>query len=67
MKNDLKKTIDGIDSINNELYDEMYVAELEKRLETDPLLVNGLLSLFSQNSMTDQDLDPYIVCKGGTY
>lgn len=77
MKNEFKKAVNGIDSINNELYDDMSVNELEKRLETDPLLANGLLNLVSHNSMNPVDMDllcdgchadqQYVICKGGTY
>lgn len=47
MKKKITKVVDGIESINNELFDEMFVNELETRLETDPLLTNGLLDLMS--------------------
>ena len=43
MKNDEK---DELVSLNDKLYDEFYVQELEERLETDPLIVGGLLDLF---------------------
>lgn len=43
----VKTCFDGIDSISNDLCDEMFVNELEKRLETDPLIPNGLLDLVS--------------------
>ncbi|MDR2407491.1 MAG: hypothetical protein LBE13_05195 [Bacteroidales bacterium] len=39
-------------SLNENLYDEFFVQELESRLETDPLLVGGLLD-FSQESSVD--------------
>lgn len=48
-----KKTSIGIDSaeftpMNTEL-SEFFVEELEQRLETDPLIVGGLLDLFSSS------------------
>lgn len=48
-----KKTSKGIDSaeftpMNTEL-SEFFVEELEQRLETDPLIVGGLLDLFSSS------------------
>lgn len=46
MKNDEK---DELVSLNDKLYDEFYVQELEKRLETDPLVVGGLLDFFFSN------------------
>lgn len=79
MNKKLKNTIDGIDSINSKLYDDLYVNQLEKRLETDPLLVNGLLDLLSTNGMDPGNIDllcdgchaestyTVVVCKGGTY
>lgn len=77
MKEKMEKTIDGINSINSDLYDDMYVNELEKRLETDPLLANGLLNLLSTGGMDPGNIDflcdgchtesVYVVCKGGTY
>lgn len=47
----------GIDSeeftpMNTEL-SEFFVEELEQRLETDPLIVGGLLDLFSPNDSLD--------------
>lgn len=69
--------INGIESINNDLYDEMFVSELEKRLETDPLLTNGLLNLMTPDGNASfESIDflcecntsyGYVVCKGGTY
>lgn len=52
-----KKTLKGIDSeeftpMNTEL-SEFFVEELEQRLETDPLIVGGLLDLFSSNDSLD--------------
>ena len=52
-----KKDIQGIESMNKDLYDEMYVNELESRLETDPLLANGLLDLVSSANAAPEDID----------
>lgn len=59
-----KKNVNGIESINKDLYDEMYVNELETRLETDPLLANGLLDLVSSVNASPEDIDLLcIACK----
>jgi hypothetical protein len=40
-----------LNSLNDKLYDEFFVQELEARLETDPFMTGGLLDLFdSQDS-----------------
>ncbi|WP_065220148.1 MULTISPECIES: hypothetical protein [Butyricimonas] len=54
MKNKERK--DEIESLNDQLYDEFYVQELEERLETDPLLVGGLLDFFSDVESDGSDL-----------
>ena len=41
--------------VNNELYDELFIQQLEQRLETDPLAANGLLSFFD-NGMAGEDV-----------
>ena len=42
--------------MNDELCDELFVNELETRLETDPLLTNGLLDLVTTaNAMSEGD------------
>ena len=70
MKNDEK---DELVSLNDKLYDEFYVQELEKRLETDTLVVGGLLDFFSAtesdvSSMMEDDCKTEFSCtcyKGG--
>lgn len=42
-------------SLNEKLYDEFYVQELEARLETDPLLVGGLFDFFTSSG---EDISP---------
>lgn len=42
-------------SLNEKLYDEFYVQELEARLETDPLLVGGLIDFFTASG---EDISP---------
>ncbi|MDR1227227.1 MAG: hypothetical protein LBK47_10090 [Prevotellaceae bacterium] len=37
-------------SLNEQLYDEFFVQELESRLETDPLMVGGLLDSLTSDS-----------------
>ena len=53
MKNDEK---DELVSLNDKLYDEFYVHELEERLETDPLIVGGLLDLFTDSTDSANEL-----------
>ena len=42
-------------SLNEKLYDDFYVQELEARLETDPLLVGGLIDFFTASG---EDVSP---------
>ena len=42
--------------MNEALCDELYVQQLEERLETDPLMVGGLLDLLSTKSSVNADL-----------
>lgn len=44
-------------SLNENLFDEMFLQELETRLETDPLLPNGLVDL-----MDDSSVNPLCTC-----
>ena len=48
MKTTEKKNVE-IESVNDKLYDDLFVHELEERLETDPLAANGLFSLFHED------------------
>lgn len=57
MKELKKNEVAGIQPINEELCDEMFVHELEKRLETDPLLANGLLDLVTTMNASSEDAD----------
>lgn len=36
-------------SVNESLYDEMFIQKLENRLETDPLAVGGLVDLVNSS------------------
>ncbi len=77
MKKNVERKIEGIDSISQELCDDFYVNELEKRLETDPLVTNGLLELVTTNDVglngvnllcSQCHAEPvYVICKDGTY
>ena len=40
-------------SVNEKLYDDLFIQHLEERLETDPLAANGLASMFD-NSIDTQ-------------
>jgi len=48
-------------SLNENLFDEMFLQELETRLETDPLLPNGLVDL-----MDDSSVNPLCTCNNGS-
>jgi len=48
-------------SLNENLFDEMFLQELENRLETDPLLPNGLVDL-----MDDSSVNPLCTCNNGS-
>lgn len=54
MKKDVKNQIV---SLNENLFNEMFLQKLESRLETDPLLPNGLLNL-----LDDGDISPLCTC-----
>lgn len=43
--------------MNDQLYDGLFLEELEERLETDPLLPGGLLSLFGDSIQPMDDCD----------
>ncbi|MDR1898244.1 MAG: hypothetical protein LBR10_15815 [Prevotellaceae bacterium] len=54
---------DELMSLNENLYDEFYIQELESRLETDPLAIGGILDMFSQDvSMAEGDCVGYSSC-----
>lgn len=57
MKELKKNSVTGIQPVNEELCDEMFVHELEKRLETDPLMANGLLDLVTTMDASSEDAD----------
>lgn len=57
MKDLKKNTVLGIEPVNEDLCDEMFVQELEKRLETDPLMANGLLDLITTIDASSEDTD----------
>lgn len=39
-------------SLNDNLFSEMFLQELENRLETDPLMPNGLVDLVGDSSVS---------------
>ena len=47
-----KKIDQGLVSLNAKLNDEVYVKELEQRLETDPLGVGGLIDFCQGHDIT---------------
>ena len=62
---DEKKTkVNELVSMNDTLYDEYYVNELEERLETDPLMVGGLLNFLIESGQCDASPRCGIKCTG---
>lgn len=57
MKSETKSEMAGISPVSNDLYDEMFVHELENRLETDPLMANGLLDLVTTMDASTDEVD----------
>jgi len=49
-------------SLNDNLFSEMFLQELENRLETDPLMPNGLVDLVGDSSVT-----PLCTCYQGSF
>ena len=49
-------------SLNDNLFSEMFLQELENRLETDPLMPNGLVDLVGDSSVS-----PLFTCYQATY
>jgi hypothetical protein len=43
-------------SLNEKLYDDFFVQELDSRLETDPLMTGGLFDLFESQDSAQLDL-----------
>lgn len=66
----MKKLSNRIISMNDETFDELYIQELENRLETDPLVPGGLIELIQSDvTVCPCDGGEHIVCPchGGTY
>jgi hypothetical protein len=53
------KKNEEIISLNTELYDDFFVQELEVRLETDPLMLGGLMELLESCALCNG----YSVCE----
>lgn len=49
-------------SLNDNLFSEMFLQELENRLETDPLMPNGLVDLVG-----DSSVPPLCTCYQGSF
>ena len=47
-----KKVNTDLASVNDGLYDDLFIQKLENRLETDPLAVGGLVDLLDQSDFT---------------
>lgn len=54
----MKKDSKELRSLNDTLYDEFYLQELESRLETDPLLIGNRLDIDNQ---TAGDAEPLCI------
>lgn len=58
-------------SLNNNLFDEMYLQKLEMRLETDPLLPNGFMDLMGNSlgacTCNDGSLLDFCTCDDGSH
>lgn len=52
-----EKRLEGIEPISKDSYDDIFVQELEERLETDPLMTNGLVDLAFQNDPNAESAD----------
>lgn len=67
-----KKIESRIVPMNDEIYDGLFLEELEARLETDPLLPGGLLTLMDGGVTPQDDCPCYAgikdecLCHGGT-
>lgn len=46
-------------SMNDRIYDEFYIQQLESRLETDPLMAGGLLDFMSVHAQASSDVEVY--------
>lgn len=67
-----KKESEELLSLNDTLCDELYVKELEERLETDPLLVGGLMNFVSGDGFeafgsTNYQSCPFLFVSCGEY
>jgi hypothetical protein len=55
-------------SLNEKLYDDFFVQELDSRLETDPLMIGGLVDLFDSHDLLQPvSCDVYCGEKAGCY
>lgn len=46
-------------SMNDRIYDEFYIQQLESRLETDPLMAGGLFDFMSVHTQASPDIEVY--------
>ncbi len=49
-------------SVNENLYDEFYIQELEERLETDPMLSSAFFGTLGSETDVSQDFDSRRLC-----
>lgn len=61
---DKKQKVNELVPMNDTLYDEYYVNELEERLETDPLMVGGLVDFLTESGQCDALPRCAIKCSG---
>lgn len=58
----MKEESEEMKSLNNELFDDLYLEKLEERLETDPFMVSGLWNNAPELQSTDCFCNP--ICEG---
>lgn len=58
-----EKKNEEITSLNENLYDEFKILELEERLETDPLIIGGLLGLMDNDATQQASEDCFCLVK----
>lgn len=58
----MKTENEEMNSLNNDLFDDLYLEKLEERLETDPFMLNGLWNEAPDMQSTGCFCDP--ICEG---
>lgn len=63
----VKKVNSDLASVNEGLYDELFIQKLENRLETDPLATGGLIDLINTEDPSTMDWCLFNNCEGENY